>query len=179
MGAQRSISSTAYTVVTARLEDRRFLIKLGGSSDDANAFFDSLAGYLADEAGHIEDHFLRPIVHAEESEIAVQLGFHFEELLSKTYMRFINSEVPKEANSDLAEASIRPVSLRFHVDYLVRDHSLPEQHISLNPKEFTVEPRRGYPLKDAVYYSKAPFSTGRHIKLLQELEQVIMSQKGD
>jgi hypothetical protein len=155
------------------LENRRILLEMDGTSKDADAFFASLTSFLADLAGRTEGKYLQPIVKSEESEIIARLEFPIEKLISPTYLHFVESIVASEASSDIAEATVKPASLAFNVEYLVKDSSLSDYRISLSQKEFTVEPRRGYPLADQMYYSKAPFDTNTHIELLEELEKTI------
>jgi hypothetical protein len=153
------------------VEDRKFSIKIDGSSEDANEFFKSLTAVLAELAQTDKPDYLEPVLIAEESEIIAHLDFAADSLVSPSYLGFINSAVNDEANSETAEADIKLSSFTFRLEFTPRDKSLKERRITLSPKEFVVQPRIGTPLTDQIYYSKAPFRTNTHIALLEELEK--------
>jgi len=159
------------------LQDRKLIIQVDGSSEDANEAFAILTDFLADLAKQTNGSYLEPIVKAEESRIAAHLDFSFGALLSPTYLSFVESTVVNKASSDVVEAAISPASLRFRLTYLVKDHSLSDYKIGLSPKEFALEPKQGFPLSDQIFYSKAPFDTNTHIRLLEELENTILQNK--
>lgn len=158
-------------VVRLELQQRKIVYELEAPSERADPFFQHLAEFLADVAGRTDDEYLRPIVKSEESEIIAQLDFSIESLLSPAFFQFVQSEVVDKAASDMADVSISPTSLKFLVEYFPKDESLAEYRIGLSRKEFTVEPRVGYPLAEQIYYSKAPIDTNSHIELLEELEK--------
>jgi len=162
------------TVNRLILEERKIIFEIDGSSDDADTFYAGLVSFLAGLAERTEKGYLQPIVVSDESEIVAHLEFSIESLFSPTYLQFVRSVVASEASSDVAEVIVKPASLAFNVEYLVKDNSLTDYRISLSRKDFTVEARKGFPLTDQMYYSKAPFDTNTHIKLLKELERAIL-----
>ena len=100
-----------------------------------------------------------------------------KKLVAPACLELFETMAAREASSEVAGAEVRPVSLQFEVRYLVSDKSLSEQRINLVPKELSVGPRKGTTLADQVYYSKAPFDTDTHVKLLEELERTILESK--
>lgn len=155
------------------ISERKIVFTLEGTSEDAAAFFGELRGFLADLSDRGDDGYLTPIVESQESGIVAELDFSVEDLLSSAYLDFVRTAVERQASSDIAKATVRPVTLRFRVDYLLQDESIQEQGIGLSSKEFIVEPRKGSRLVDQVFYSKAPLDTDTHVKLLEELEATL------
>jgi hypothetical protein len=170
--------SGEHIIKKLELTERKIIFQIDGSSNEANKFFASLTDFLSNLSGTTkEEKHLSPIVKAEESEITTRLEFTVESLFSPAYWLFVKSTVAERANSDIAEANIKPASLVFDVEYLIKDKALNDYGITLGRKEFTVSPKRGYPLDEQIYYSKAPVDTNTHIKLLEELERKILQTK--
>lgn len=169
------VGEDEYPIERLDIQERKIVFKIIGSSEDADTFYDSLVAFLADIADSTDDTYLQPVVTSDESEIIVQLDFPADVLYAPAYLEFIRSEVSSRASSDVAKASVRPASLTFNVEYSVTDESLNDYRITFVRKDFTVEPRRGYPLADQMYYSKAPFDTATHIDALDKLEKLMSS----
>lgn len=163
-----------FTIDRLEVQERKMLFKLDASSQEADRFYASLVGFLADLAGAGEESYLQPLVKSEESEIIVRLGFPIERLYAPVYLRFIESVAGDMTRREMADGAISPAGLLFRLDYMPRDNSLGAQRITLSSKELRLEPRKGRPVTDQIYYSKAPLDTDTHIKLLEELEKTIV-----
>jgi hypothetical protein len=164
------IESHSRAIEKLEISERKIVFTVEGTSEDADEVLTELEAFLLDLSDAEGEQLLHPILKSYESEIVAQLGFSIEDLFSPTYLDFVRTAVEQEASSDIATATVRPAALQFRVDYLLRDESIPEQRISLSPKVFSVEPRKGSLLADRTYYSKAPFDTDTHLRLLKELE---------
>lgn len=156
------------------LEERRIqLVGIEGTSNEANNLMVSLKEYLSEVSGVSKPRFLKPVVKAEDSEIIARLEFPYHKLIAPAFLDFVNSEMVDRSSSDIADAELKLNQLAFSVNYQVMDKSFNDYRISLSRKEFRLEPRKGYPLSDQVYYSKAPLDTDTHITILTELEKVL------
>lgn len=160
-----------YVVERVELEERRILFKVEGSSQEADAFYESLVSFLSSLSGAADEEYLHPLVKSEESEIVSYLDFSIEGLIAPAFLRFITSAATEMAGSEIASAHVKPGGLTFHVDFVLKDGRLEDQRITLSRKEIRLEPRKGHSLADQVYYSKAPFDTDTHIRLLEMLEK--------
>lgn len=153
------------------LEERKIqLVGLEGSSVEGLETLDSLREYLLEVSKSTASEFLSPVVTAEESEVIARMGFDYKGLFSPEFLDLISDEVPSIASSSIAEAELKFRRLVFSVDYHAIDKSLSDYRIGISRKEFRLESRKGYPIEERVYFSKAPLSTGDHIKLLESLE---------
>jgi hypothetical protein len=156
---------------TIILEERRIQLK-GVEADSRIAYqiVSVLKNFLAEVAEVSISGFLDPIVVAEDSEIIAKLDFPYYSLISPGLREFIEQDAVEAASLDIAEVDFKLAQLGFNVEYLVTDKTLSDYRISLSRKEFKLEPRKGYPLSEQVYYSKAPLATDKHLGLIEILE---------
>jgi hypothetical protein len=158
------------------IEERKFVFEVDGTTADADAFFIALSDILAniaDKSRVVEDTFLQPLITANETEIVAHLKVPFEKLFGPSYLRFVKSMVVDKASTEIADARVIPTTTAFSVDYLVKDHSLNDRRINLSRKELVIGARKGHPLEEQIYFSKAPFDTETHIQLLEDLEALL------
>lgn len=165
--------SAMYTIGRLDIEERRFLFAVDGPTREANAFYTRLVEHLTTLAPVISDDFLRPLLRSHESEIIAHLEFPVQGLLSPEYYQFVKLDGTSILATDNARASLKPAGVAFHVDYIPKDDSLGDQRITLSRKEIRLELRKGHPIQDQVYYSKAPLDTDSHIKMLEKLEETL------
>jgi hypothetical protein len=156
---------------TIILEERRLqLIGVEAGSAIAYEIVESMKGFLAELAEVPLTGFLDPIVVAEDSELIARLDFPYSSLISPALMDFIEQDAVEATTLNIADADYKFAQLAFNVEYFVTDKKLSDYRISLSRKEFRLEPRKGYPLSDQVYYCKAPLATDNHIELITALE---------
>lgn len=157
------------------IEDRRILLNVAGTSDDARFALSQLEQFLSDVAGVDPEAFESPVLTAHDSQIVAELDFHYLRLISDSAWNYISQTGSGIASSDFATATLVPAKLAFYVEYEPVNKKLSEYRISLVRKELTLEPRKGYPLDERVFYSKAPFDTGSHQQFLVDLEALLSS----
>lgn len=161
-----------YAVSRLIIEERKIqLVGIEGTSLEANKMMGELREHFAMVAGRESRKFLEPIVVAEDSEVIARLDFPYQALLSEGFLAFVDSDLSEATLNAYAETELKFAQLLYYVDYQVTDPALSDFRIGLSRKEFRLEPRRGYPLSEQVYYSKAPVSTDIHLKLLSKLER--------
>lgn len=163
----------ATPIIRLTIEERRILLDVEGTTEDANRITSRIREYLADIAKKPSDTFLQPIVKAEESEIIAKLTFPAIKLVSPVVARLaeINQELMGHRGIATAKASLERVS--FLIQYQPLTQDLDDHRISLNRKEFILSPRPGVPLAEQIYYSKAPIDTLSHIHILHQLETAL------
>lgn len=152
------------------IDDRRILVAVEGSSNDAKLLYFPIVEFLAKLDGVGVEQFDEPVIRSEESEVVAELDFSFDMLVAPGFWKFMTTEVAKTATTRFAGATLMPAHLSFYVEYQSLDDTLEKYQIILTRKEFTLEPRSGVPIQDQVYYSKAPFDTETHVKVLSEIE---------
>jgi len=172
-GIYKDLDGNEISIQRLTIEERKILYMILGTSEQADHFYNQLTKYLFQLSTTKVDSFMKPIIKSEESEITCQLDFSAERLFPQRLVSFVNDNLPKEAESEYANALIQPWGISFQMDFRAKDNSLNDYRISLARKEFVLSPEVGYGLTEKVFYSKAPFDTFTHIKLLSKLEDTL------
>jgi len=159
-------------VLKLALEDRRILLSVEGTTDQAHEVLRVLARYLAELGGHVDDDFPQPLVTSYETEFISRLGFQAERLVSPVLLEFVNDDVAQIAGSPLAQAVPALSEVKFIINYQP-DPTLEDYRVSFSRKEFVIGPRAGYPVADQMYTSKAPIDSDAHIRILKKLEAIL------
>jgi len=152
------------------IEERKILLEIDGTTDDADRVMSRLKMHIAELAGRSDSEFLAPIVKAEESEIVARLDFSADKLISPALLRLVEANTSRMEYKGLATARANLERVSFVVQYLTDDLKLDDHRIALSRKEFMIGPRPGFPLSEQIYYSKAPVDTMTHRAILEELE---------
>lgn len=169
------VEETDYPIMQLKIEERRIILRVGGNTNIANTSYEKLKQFLVKLVDIEPEVFMKPIVIANESEIITQLDFHINEMFDSRFIGFINGELNEVASSELAKTFANLMYLEFEIRYQPENESLMEHNISLAPKSFKIEPRKGTPHKDRMYYCMAPLDTESHIELLKQLEKTFSS----
>jgi hypothetical protein len=155
------------------LEGRRILLDVDSDTPDADSVFQKLIEILRSISGRNDTDYLSPIVKAQESEIVAYIDFPADSLYPSQIGKFIAEQLQPATMSKLASSSINIDLISFLVEYTPVDRTLDDFKIGMDRKEFILAPRAGVPLKERIYYSKAPVDTATHIKLLQSIESLL------
>jgi len=162
------------SITRLSIEDRRILLDVEGTSEQADKITEGLREHLRSVSGRADEQFLKSIVKAQESEIVAQLEFSADQLLSEHLLRFVGENLIPATSSDLATSSAKLGAVLFVVQYDPHGVALDDFRISLSRKEFSIGPRPGSPLEERTYVSKAPVDTATHLSLLATLESILV-----
>lgn len=156
------------------VEERKIqLVGMEGTSSEGSGALAQLREFLGEIAGDQSADFLVPVVIAEESEVIAHMEFHYSRIFSDDFLKLVLQDVTEASSSELAAAESKFAQLAFNIDYSISDDSLSDYRVGISRKEFRIEPRKGYPLDDQVFFSKAPLSTELHVQILEALETVL------
>lgn len=160
-------------IIAVKIEERRIIISVEGSSNEADVVWKQIREYFEKIAKTEEATFLEPQLIARESVIIANLDVSITDLVNPKYLEFVNEEVIAIAKSEVADAWSQLESLTFGISYEPYDRHLDEVHLTLNRKEFSISPRAGYPLLESIFISTGPFDTDSHVKLLEKFEKSV------
>ena len=160
-------------ILRLAIEERRILLDLEGTSDQADKVIARLAEHLRVLSGRADDAFLRPVVKAQESEVVSRLNFQWDQLLSRQLTDFVARYLHTATKSEHATSSAKLGQIMFVIQYETEGLALDDQRVLLSRKEFIIAPRPGYLPTERVYYSKAPVDTSSHTALLHHLESLL------
>ena len=158
------------------IEDRRILFTIEGSSASANSFYADLKELLEQLDTRKDRPDYEPLVTADETTSVVQLDIPFNALLSKPLMK-LQKEMEKAAQFPGASVNLFPTAIKFSVRYLATPPELARKKVVLSDKEIAIEVRAKTDPNEQIYFIKSPFSSDIHLRLVNELEDSLLSQK--
>ncbi len=158
------------------VEPRRIIIEVAGTSKAGNKVYELFMSSLAALTNIDLSSLQSPLLLAETTRCVVTLDFTFEELFNRSFVEFLNKKVNKEATTDAAEGSVRPLAAIAEISYRVKDEELVNNKISMDPKQLTIAPRPGAPLDERKYIISSPFNSDTHVKLIEELNKAMVSK---
>jgi len=157
------------------IDPRRIIVEVEGTSKDGNGVYEVFLSIVAARANVDLDGLRTPLLVAETTQCVVTLGFTFDALFSSAFVEFLNHKVEKQACSNMARASVRPLATTAAITYEIMDKALVDNKITMNPKQFSIAPRPGAPPDARKYIISSPFDSDTHLKLVDELERQIMA----
>lgn len=166
----------AIVINRIEVDPRRMIVEVDGTSLEGNEVFESFLSTIASVADIDLEKLHKPLLLAETTQCVISLDFSFDSLFSSAFIEFLKRKVEKEAKSNVAKASIRPLIATAEITYEITDPALTENKVTMNPKQFSITPRPGAPLEANKYLVSSPFDSETHLRLLKELNRIITSR---
>lgn len=158
------------------VDSRRIIVEVEGASKDGNEVYGAFLSAVAMVANIALESLRVPLLLAETTQCVVTLDFTFDAVFSSDFVKFLDQKVKKEARSNLAMASVRPLEATAEIAYEITDKVLIDNKITMNPKKFSIAPRPGAPLDARKYVISSPFDSDTHLELIEELNKAIASR---
>lgn len=155
------------------VEERRLIVTVGGSSDDARVLEGQLENLiLACETRCAKSSLVR-VVQFEEAQCIVQLQIAFGELLNRSTFGSLSQSLQASAffQKSLSPVRVLPIGCRFLIRYEGKDPSLVDNAITVGDKYLTIEAREGINPEERVFVASGPLKSDDLLKLLQSLEE--------
>ena len=150
---------------------RRTVTRVAGDSAQADDFFDQFVRLVAELVPSMQDSLATVIYKGEETTCVVTLeNLDFARLFRPKVASFFKRRLASAASEPEIKASTGPVRFTTQIQYDVRDERIKENGITLNPKDFVIEPRAGTPLSSRVYFTKSPLPSDEHLQVVEEFE---------
>lgn len=157
------------------VDPRRIIVELEGTSKEGNEVYEAFLSTIAAVANVDLESLRMPLLVAETTQCVITLDFTFDSLFSSAFVEFLSQKVEKEARSNVAKASVRPLAVAAEITYEITDKTLIDNKIAMNPKQFSIAPRPGAPLDARKYLISSPFDSDAHLKLIAELGKAILA----
>jgi len=157
------------------VDPRRIIVEVEGMSEDGNEVYEAFLTTVATVADIDLESLRTPLLVAETTQCVLTLDFMFDALFSSAFVDFLKQKVEKEACSNVAKASVRPLVATAEITYDITDKALVDNKITMNPKQFTIAPRPGAPLDERKFVISSPFDSDTHLKLVDELNKAILA----
>ncbi|HLE17695.1 MAG TPA: hypothetical protein VI728_05350, partial [Syntrophales bacterium] len=155
------------------VESRRIVLEVDGTSDDANEVYEAFLSSVIAVANVDSEPLHTPLLKAETSQCIVTLDFTIDVLFSNVFMEFLYKKIEKEGSSKLAKASVRPLAILTEIAYEIKEKTITDNKITMNPKQFTIALRPGAPSEARKYLISSPFDSATHLKLIEGLNKEI------
>lgn len=169
------LADKIYPVDVLVVERRSITFVIQADSEIADKFYLTIADILREIGPNKEFTADSYLLNTTVTNCVVSLDFDFKDIFSKTFSSFVKKEVTDTSTAAVenkAKVKILPKSLAFNVNYSVTDKSLLDNNLSINTKQFTVEPRMGTKIEDRIYFTSSPTDSKTHLKLIEELEML-------
>jgi len=155
------------------LEDRRLVLEITGSSDEADAIFEIIASYVNSISNKVRLNEKNCLIKTQETSCLAFLELDFWDIFSSEMKKFVKNELSQFIK--LPALSINPKNFSFGVTFRT-DDSLQEEGITISPKEITIQPRAGIPFKKRIFFTQSPFDSDAHLKMIQTFENCFTSK---
>jgi hypothetical protein len=157
------------------VDPRRIIAEVEGTSKDGNEVYEAFLSTIATVANVDLGSLRMPLLVAETTQCVITLDFTFDSLFSSAFLEFLKRKVEKEACSNVAKASVKPLAVLAEITYEIKDKALIDNRITMNPKQFSIAPRPGAPLDERKYLVSSPFDSDTHLQLIDGLNKVILA----
>ncbi|MEC4683027.1 MAG: hypothetical protein VST70_05035, partial [Nitrospirota bacterium] len=151
-------------------EERRLLLSVSGTSEDADSLFEDLLKTISEVLG-ASIKFLPPLVKSDQTSCFATFKVDIQQYFSNPFLLFCEKRLPKFNQIPKTQISAQPFSLRIEISYKIDDPVLSESNISIFPKHLVIERRLQTPPKKNMYFVSSPFESNTHIKLIEELQE--------
>lgn len=158
-------------IESVSIEERRIVVKAHGKTEIASAVYRAVQARLEELS---DGRKMQEILCTHETESSVVLDIPFERLFSDSFLSFLHKSAAKYTRNEWSQNLILPSNLKFTVRYKVTDDNLVKSHITLAPKDLTIEPRVQSSPEDRLYWITSPTDTETHFKLIDDLEQALV-----
>jgi hypothetical protein len=161
---------TQVGIRSVEIQPRRILTRVSAPSSTSDNFFEAFKQIVEPISEHNLERFA---YKAEETSCVVLLDVDFTQIFRPKVSRFIHSRLAKVASVPKIPARSNANRLAVRLVFDVQDQDIQDHGITLNAKEFSIEPREGTPLESRIFLTKSPFPSDVHFELLEEFESLV------
>ena len=152
------------------IEGRRVILNVSGTSEQANEVYESVKSVIIAVWPASEIGFSEVVYEVDETTCIVDLDLDFTSLFRTELLSFLEGSLTDVMSDQRVGANVQVSGLKVKVSYQIEDSNISGHGITLNNKEFTIEPRISTPSDARIYYTKSPLPTHKHLAVLEELE---------
>jgi hypothetical protein len=153
--------------------DRRLVLKVLGSSADADRFHGALWSAFMKEATGVDTRPPKPVLFFQETACSVTLDADVLSFLAPSVARFVKKDLLAVTSNDVAVTSLTNLNLRFELSYKAKIDLLDSHKIGLANKCFVLEPLANTPLSERRYFAESPTDSDTHIRLIESFERAV------
>jgi hypothetical protein len=166
---QFEFDNKKYLVESLTLEDRRIIFTISAESAVADRFFSRLIQILRTYDLREAAPEYAPIVLAQETVCVAKLDLKLGDLLCNSQEN-IQRDIDGLFSTPGYNVRVFPTSIRFAVHYLDIPDELKNHKITMADKDIAIEVRVKTDPDEGVFFTRSPFDSNSHLKLIEMLE---------
>ena len=151
-------------------EERRVLLSILGTSDEADLLFEDLRKTISEVLGPSIT-FSPPIIKSDQTSCFATFKVNIQNFFSNSLLSFCEKNLQKFNHIPKTQISAQPFSLRVEISYQINDPVLITSNIGVSPKYLIIERRLQTPSEKNMYFVSSPFDSNTHLKLRREFEK--------
>lgn len=152
------------------IEGRKIILNVAGTSEQANKVFEGVKAIIIAVWPASEVGFSEVVYEVDETTCIVDLDLDFSSLFRTELLSFLGGRLTDVISDQRVGANVQASGLKVKISYQIEDPSISGHGITLNNKDFTIEPRISTPSDARIYYTKSPLPTHKHLAVLEEFE---------
>jgi len=168
-GGSITVDDESILINSLNFDERKIVFIIEAPSDKADKAFNIIGEELRDIDRYKNFSASNYLVKTEETECTVHLNIDYHRFFSRQFISFIKKSVAKHSEQPLRKLALK--SLCFEISFEQRK-TLEDVRISIVPKPFTIEPRFATREEDKIFYTRSPYDSETHLRLLKELESL-------
>lgn len=151
-------------------EDRRILLSIVGTSDEADLLFEDLRKKISEVLGPSIT-FSPPIIKSDQTSCFATFKVDIQNFFSNPLLNFCEKNLQKFNKIPKTKITTQPFSLRMEISYQIDDPAMNTSNITVAPKHLIIERRLQTPPEKNMYFVSSPFDSNSHLKLIEELQE--------
>lgn len=168
-GGSVNIDNESFLIRSLNFDERKIVLIIEAPSDRADRVFDAIGEELKGIDRYKNFSPSNYLIKTEETECTVHLDIDYHRFFSRKFLSFIKRSITKYPQQPLRKVTLK--SLSFEISFK-QDKILEEVRISIVPKPFVIEPRFATREEDKIFYTRSPYDSKTHLRLLRELESL-------
>lgn len=169
-GGSVNIDNESFLIKSLNFDERKIVLIIEASSDRADRVFDAIGEELKGIDRYKNFSPSNYLIKTEETECAVHLDIDYCRFFSRKFLSFVKKSITKYPQQPLSKVrKVTLKSLSFEISFK-QDEILEDMRISIVPKPFVIEPRVATREEDKIFYTRSPYDSETHLRLLRELE---------
>jgi len=173
-GGNINIDNESFLIRSLNFDERKIVLVIEAPSDRVDRAFDTIGEELKGIDRYNNFSPSNYLIKTEETECIVYLNIDYYHFFSRKFLSFIKTSITKYSQQPLRKVTLK--NLSFEISFK-QDKILEDMRISIAPKPFVIEPRFATREEDKIFYTRSPYGSERHLKLLTELEALLQKTK--
>lgn len=172
-GGSIIVEDESFLIRSLNFDERKISLVIEAPFDKADKAFDIIGEELSAIDRYKNFVVSDYLIKTEETQCTVHLDVDYHRFFSQRFISFIKRQVLKYSKRTPRKVTLK--SLNFEIAFR-QDKELEDVRISIAPKLFTIEPRTATREEDRIFYTRSPYDSATHLKVLTDLESLFIKK---